>query len=113
MFKVGEKYSVHEMSGGEFRTAYDGFYAVVDGKMEALSMWQDELASELMEEEGLSEAQAYAVAKEDILEHLPMTYEGSKNIATFQGIPPVGPGKAFDFYSTFECIDIWRDESEK
>ena len=105
-FKVGELYSVSEMSGGEFRMAYDGFYAVVDGKLEALSMWEDEVAAEYMEEEKLSEEEAYKDARENILFHLRMVYEDAKNIAAFVGIPPVGPGKAFDFYSTFKCVEV-------
>lgn len=105
-FKVGELYSVSEMSGGEFRMAYDGFYAVVDGKLEALSMWEDESAEELMKEEGLTEEEAYTEARESILSHLRMVYEDAKDIAAFVGICPVGPGKAFDFYSTFKCVEV-------
>lgn len=110
MFKVGKTYSVHEMSGGEYRMAYDGFYAVVDGKLEALSMWQDELANELMEQEKIPEDQAYKDAEEDILFHLGMVYEGARNIAAFKGI---APGKAFDFYSDYKCIQVEEFPSYK
>lgn len=107
MFKVGEKYSVHEMSGGEFKMAYDGFYAVVDGRLEALSMWEDSEAEERMQEDKtLTEAEAYADARESILFHLRMVYEDAKDIAAFVGICPVGPGKAFDFYSEFKCVEV-------
>jgi len=105
-FKVGEKYSVHEMSSGEFVMAYDGFYAVVDGKMEALSMWEDSEAQERMEEDKISEEEAYKDARESILFHLRMVYEDAKDIAAFVGVSPVGPGRAFDFYSTYECVEI-------
>lgn len=114
MFKVGEKYSVHEMSSGEFRMAYDNFYAVVDGKFEEIAMWRDSVMEESMNDNPeLTEEQAYKDAMEDVIFHIPSTYEGCKNVAVFVGIPPVGPGKGFDFYSTFECIDTWKDESEK
>jgi hypothetical protein len=106
-FKVGEEYSVHEMSGGEFVMAYDGFYAVVDGKMEALSMWEDSEAEERMQEDKtLTEEEAYADARESILFHLRMVYEDAKDIAAFVGVSPVGPGRAFDFYSTYKCLEI-------
>lgn len=107
MFKVGELYSVTEMSGGEFHMAYDGFYAVVDGRLEALSMWEDSEAEERMsEDKTLTEEEAYTDARENILFHLRMVYEDAKDIAAFVGIPPVGPGKGFDFYSTFKCVEI-------
>lgn len=102
-FKKDELYSVTEMSDGEFHSAYDGFYAVVDGKMEALSMWEDELANELMTEEGLIEDEAYKEAREDIRNNIWIAYEGAKDIALFQG---VAPGKVFDFYSTFKCLEV-------
>lgn len=105
-FKVGEQYSVHEMSGGEFSMAYDGFYAVVDGRLEALSMWEDSEAEENMTEFGMSEDEAYKEARENILFHLRMVYEDAKDIAAFVGICPVGPGKAFDFYSQFKCVEV-------
>lgn len=114
MFKVGEKYSVSEMSGGEFHMAYDNFYAVIDGKFEEIAMWRDSVMEEAMSEDPeLTEEQAFKDATEDVIFHIPMTYEGCKNVAVFRGIPPVGPGKAFDFYSTFECVDVWEEESEK
>lgn len=102
-FKAGELYSVTEMSGGEFHSAYDGFYAVVDGKLEALSMWEDDIAYELMQEQKLSEEEAYKDAREDILSNIWGCYEEAKSIAVFQG---VAPGKVFDFYSTFKCLDV-------
>lgn len=105
-FKKDELYSVHEMSDGEFKMAYDGFYAVVDGKMEALSMWEDEEAHENMQEFDMSEEEAYKQARENILFHLRMVYEDAKEIAAFAGIPPVGPGRAFDFYSTYKCVEV-------
>lgn len=105
-FKKGEQYSVHEMSGGEFEMAYDGFYAVVDGKLEALSMWEDEEAHENMQEFDMNEEEAYKEARENILFHLGMVYEDAKEIAAFVGIPPVAPGKGFDFYSTYKCVEV-------
>jgi len=105
-FNIGELYSAREMSGGELHGLFDGFYAVVDGKLEALSMWEDDIVEDAIKEEGLTEKEAYSQARDDILSHLRMVYEDAKNIAAFVGVPPVGPGKAFDFYSTFKCVEV-------
>jgi len=105
-FNVGKLYSVNEMSSGEFHSAYDGFYAVVDGKLEALSMWEDSEAEENMSEDGMTEQEAYREARENILFHLRMVYEDAKDIAAFVGICPVAPGKTFDVYSTFKCVEV-------
>lgn len=107
MFKVGEKYSVYEMSGGEFRGAFDGFYAVISGTMDSLGMWLDEEMAELRSEnKDISEEEAYKQAKEYVLDNIGTTYEGARDIAVFEGIAPVAPGKGFDFYSTYKCIKV-------
>lgn len=103
MFKVGQLYSVNEMSSGEFNMAYDGFYAVVDGKLEALSMWEDEVAQGYMDKDKLSKDEAYKEARENILFHLRPVYENAKDIAVFVGVPPA---KGSDLYSTFKCVDV-------
>lgn len=113
MFKEGEIYSMYQMSKGEFRAAFDGFYAVIGDSVDELSMWLDSEMSEIMaEDKSLSEEEAYKQAKEYVLDNIGTAYEGARDIAVFEGIAPVQPGKAFDFYTDYKCIKVVKEGGE-
>lgn len=106
MFKLRTKYSASDITSGVYQGIYDSYIAMVDGRLEHLTDWIDEVYSEYKEEEdykNMEDSEVYELAIEEVIYNIPVAYEDAKKILVFKGIPPASK-HGFDVYTTYELI---------
>lgn len=99
-FIVNHTYTASDITDNKYHGIYDGLIALVDGKLEHLTDWYNDIIDERLQE-GMQVNDAYTDALDTIQYDIWVTYENTKHIAIFQGIAPSG---AFDVFTRYTCI---------
>lgn len=105
MFKLRTQYSASDITNGTYHGIYDSVIALIDGRLEHLTEWIDDVYTEFKEEEeykNTEDSEVYELALEDVIYNIPVAYEDAKKILVFKGIAP--STRAFDVYTTYELI---------